>query len=475
MSKLAPIPFCGGSFATRSPNMSAQRCVNFKPVIIDAKDGTPERLTLEPTNGKRQFVDLNGASIRGLYELNGVLYAVTDATLYSITSNGVSTSLGTLLTSTGLVDIEDNTVQITVCDGAYGYAYNLTTGVFAQITDVDFPAVGVANFTYHDGYIIGVQNNSRKCVQSDLLDATSWNSLAFVNELTFPDNLVACKSDQLQLFLFGRKGSEVRFNAGGTPFAFDKVQNGAIQYGIRAKRTIQKLDNSIYWLASNDVGEGLVVRLEGYTPIVASDKPLNDLIASFGDVSDAFAYTTKDGHSQLYNITFPTQNRTFALDASTSRWFEKSSFGIGRDRANCSAYFNNKTVVGDAFSGKIYYDSPDYLDEDGGIIQRIRVAQHQRADNAMMFAYELIIDIESGVGTVSGQGASPLATLEISKDGGHTWISYGTASMGVIGDYRKQLKWRLGTRARMFSFRLTMSDPVRCYIQGAWLRLSIGK
>jgi hypothetical protein len=475
MSKLIPIPFCGGSFSARTPNAQAQRSVNFRPVLLDAKDGTPPKIVLYPTEGRSLLVDLVGACIRGMYEYNGTLYAVKDNTFYSINSNGVTTTLGTLLTTTGLVDIECNTVQLGINDGTYAYSYNLSSGAFAKIADVDFSALGVTNFTYHDGYIIGVQNNSRRCVQSDLLDLTSWNALAFTDELTFQDNLVACKSDQLQLFLFGRKGSEVRFNSGGTPFAFDKVQNGAIQYGCAAKYTIKKLDNSLFWLARDEKGQGLIVRLDGYTPRIVSDAPLNDQIQSYGDVSDAYAYVTKDGNSQFYNLTFPTANKTHVYDAANDKWFEKSSFGIGRDRASCAAFFNNKTVIGDYFSGKIYYQSNDYLDDNGDIIQRVRVGQHQRTDNTMMFLYELIIDIESGVGTISGQGASPLATLEISKDGGHTWISYGTASMGEIGEYRRQLKWKkINARAKIFTFRVTITDPVRCYILGAWARATIG-
>lgn len=147
---------------------------------------------------------------------------------------------------------------------------------------------------------------------------------------------------------------------------------------------------------------------------------------------------------------------------------------MGRDKAAWSSFFNGQTIVGDAYSGKVYYESPDFLDDNGTIIQRMRVSQHQRADNAIQFLYELIVDIETGVGTISGQGQSPLATLRISKDAGHTWVSYGTASIGQQGDYRKQLKWRINTYSRMYTYELTIADPVRCYILGAWARMSLG-
>jgi hypothetical protein len=60
-------------------------------------------------------------------------------------------------------------------------------------------------------------------------------------------------------------------------------------------------------------------------------------------------------------------------------------------------------------------------------------------------------------------------TLEVSKDGGHSWGSEKTRSMGKIGEYRKRVIWRRLGRAYDFVFRLRTTDPVKTTIVGAWV------
>src|SRR4051812_7887777 len=227
---IVSVPFCGSSYKSRSPNINTQRSINFYAVIVKSLNEEP-KVVMYPSPGKSLFTDLSGSSVRGLYEYNGVLYAVCDNTLYSVTTAGVKTNLGTLLTSTGSVSIVCNTIQIAISDGSYGYTYNLSTTTFARITDSNFPTAGVTNFAEHDGYVYANTNNSRRTLQANLLDATTWQALAYNDQLTFPDNLIAIFSDQREVFIFGRKGTEVRFDSGATPFALDKVQNVTIQTG----------------------------------------------------------------------------------------------------------------------------------------------------------------------------------------------------------------------------------------------------
>lgn len=474
---IVPIPFCGGSYSALSLNINAQRSVNFYPVIIKSLHKSvyePPTIVMYPSPGKSLFTDLVGSSVRGAYEYNGTLYTVCDTHFYSVDTAGAKTSLGTLFTNAGSVSIQCNTAQIAISDGHYGYTYNLTSGAFANITDSNFPGAGVTNFAEHDGYMYGNINNSRRTIQSTILDASTWPALAYNDQLTFPDNLTGIFSDQREVFIHGRKGTEVRYDAGSTPFALEKVQNVTIQTGLAAVFSWAKIDNSFFWLTQDERGRGFVVRLNGYTPIIISTAAVNEAIQSYSTISDAIGFAYKEGNSQFYQLTFPTANVTWVYDASTNEWHEKSSFGIGRDIANCYAFFNGKHVIGDYNSGKLYYLSQDYLDEAGGIIQRIRTCQHQQAQGRVLFLFELWVDIEMGVGLNSGQGSEPLATLEISKDGGHTWVSYGTASMGKIGEYRRRMTWRPKCRARIFTFRLTISDPVRCYILGANAVVKVG-
>ena len=90
-----------------------------------------------------------------------------------------------------------------------------------------------------------------------------------------------------------------------------------------------------------------------------------------------------------------------------------------------------------------------------------------------MFFPSIEIDLEAGVGLVTGQGNDPQAMLDWSDDG-HTWSNKLWRSMGKIGEYTARAKWnRLGS-SRNRIFRLTISDPVKKVIIGAYAPVIIG-
>ncbi len=470
--KTVSIPFCGPSGQGRSLNVTAERTVNFYP-HIDKSDPDKPHYVLYPTPGYSLFTNLTGSIGRpnGLYAHDGVLYAGVDNKFYSVSSAGTPTLLGTLSTSKGVMSFVDNTVQIGLSDGSYGYSYTLSGGAFAQIAS-NFPA-SPTNLTYQDGYVLTA--SGKNVWQANLLDLTTWGSTAFVEPLTFTDNLVAAFSDGRELFLMGSKGTEIRYDSGDTPFAFAKRTDVLLQKGCASAATIKKLDNSLFWLAQDENGAGHVIRLDGYRPQVISTAEVNEAIERYTTISDAFAYTYKEAHSQFYVLVFPTANATWVCDVSAGHaWHERSSYGMGRHFANGYAYCYGKHIVNDCNSGKLYYMSQDYLDEAGTMIVRSRTSPHQEAEGAQIFVHEIEILIESGVGLITGQGSAPLATLEASLDGGHTWISQGTASMGLMGQYRARLTWRRLGVSRIWTFRLTIADPVRCYVLGARGRYMLG-
>lgn len=71
-------------------------------------------------------------------------------------------------------------------------------------------------------------------------------------------------------------------------------------------------------------------------------------------------------------------------------------------------------------------------------------------------------------------GTNPKAMLDWSDDGGHTWSNELWRSIGKIGDYDARAKWnRLGS-SRNRIFRVTISDPVKKVIMGAYAPIIIG-
>lgn len=140
---MGQISFLGPTYQSRSPNIAADRSVNFYPEInpADAKSV----IALVGTPGTTLFATPSASPIRGMHVYNDVLYVVVGSNLYSVSINGaISASLGTLTTSSGPVYMANNGVkslgvggdQLAIVDGAHLYIYNISTTAFTQLLGV---------------------------------------------------------------------------------------------------------------------------------------------------------------------------------------------------------------------------------------------------------------------------------------------------------------------------------------------------
>lgn len=477
---VTPIPFCGQAYAERSPDANAQRCINLYPVNSPTSSN-PGRMVLYPTPGygywtdTRTYPGLAGAgAIRGMFVINDVLYAISGSEFLKYLTDGTAIDVGTLSTSSGLCSISCNTVELNISDGVSGYVYNLSSGAFTTISGGSWPAAGVTNFTFQDGYTLAAVNGSKTVIQSDLLDGGTFGAQAFAVTTAFPDDVRAVFSDQNQLYVFGPKLTEVRVNSAATPFAFEKQQGVLIQAGLVSWKTIARVGGSIIWLASDSDGKAYIAALRNYTPQVLSTPPINEAIQRYATISDAFAYSYREASGAFYCITFPSADTTWACDLKTGMWHQRSVRG-GRDLPECAVNYKGGTLVGDA-SGKMWWMSQDYsTDDEGDGLSRVRSCEHIDGGGRQLFCHELEITLQTGVGLLpSQQGDSPLATLRVSRDGGHTWHSAGTQSLGRMGEYETRLTWRRLGRGSRFAFELTITDPVAVCVTGARARFTPG-
>jgi hypothetical protein len=128
---MAQSPILGGFATPRAPLAAANDAVNVAVEIIDTKDGfVPGFLFL--TSGLDLVTTVGTGPIRGVLPLNGILYLVTGAEVYSLTPTGVSTFLGVVSSATTPVSMFHNTTQLMIVDGVGGWlvpgGYPLTGG-----------------------------------------------------------------------------------------------------------------------------------------------------------------------------------------------------------------------------------------------------------------------------------------------------------------------------------------------------------
>lgn len=498
------IPFCGQTYQDKTLNANAQDAINLYPMrtkIAQYSDkkinqSVPENIIMYPTPGYKFLRHVGNFPIRGLISVNDILYIICGNTLYKFTPSGAAndltagtlTALGTLSTFSGLCSIICNTVQLVISDGIQGYTYTISTGAFATISTAGSfpPSGGVTNFTYFDGYTIAANNNSKTVIQSNVLDATTWGAQAFDTITSFSDNIVSVFSDELQLYVFGPKITEVQADAGTIPYAFQKVPNVLIQAGCAAANSICKAGNTVIFLASDIAGKAYVAALDGYSTKVLSTPPINEAMERYTTVSDAFSYVYREADNLFYVITFPTANATWAYDIKMDMWHKRSING-GTDLPTICVLWRGLQIVGDA-NGNLYRMSQNYSYYSVGNtsvdlpLTRSRTTAHINSEGKTLFFNEIRVDLQSGGGFIVDSNLSPqptavapLATLEISRDFGRTWTMVGTRSMGDLGQYQKRLVWRnIGRFRQNATFRLTITDPVQTFIIGATADIKVG-
>jgi hypothetical protein len=466
--------FIGGAYTLRSKNLDAQRCVNLYPVFDEVgmgKDGDVAMLIGAP--GLRLLLD-SGAVVRALYTAsNGILYAVCGNTLYSISSSWVKTSLGTLSTTSGLVSIADNGVQMMLVDGVDGYIFTFSSLVFATVTDADMPQASYVKFI--DGYFILNQANTGRFWITSLYDGLTIDSLDFATAEGSPDNLLAIEVLRRQAWLFGTESIQVYFDSGDVDFPLSPINGVFIETGIAAAYSLAKIDQTLFWLGKNKDGQGVVYMASGYQPQRISTTAIEFAIQGYGDISSAAGFGYQQEGETFYVLNFSTTSWVYGL--ATRMWHERAYFNNGlfeRYRANTHAYFNNTHVVGDYSSGKIYALDLDYYTDDAQPRKWLRAAPHITNELKYLTYDNFQVDLEFGVGTNTGQGVNPIIVARTSNDGGHSWGNERYQTMGLIGQYKARANFSRCGRSRDRVFEVSGTDPVKVALLGAYIEVREG-
>jgi hypothetical protein len=495
-------PILGAAYVARSVNAAANRCVNLFPEVVP--EGGKEPAFLQRCPGLELVAIVGAGPIRGMWKFGDFLYVASGGKLYRVDGNYAITELG-LINGSGPVSMADNGVQLFVACNPDAFVYNANTGVFAQVTDPDFP--GAVSVGYLDSYFVFNEPDSQRVWVTSLLDGTAIDPLDFASAEGNPDNIVSLMVDHREVWLFGNNTVEVWYNAGAADFPLARIEGAFMETGCLAPYSVAKLDNSVFWLGSDARGNGIVYRNQGYNAQRVSTHAVEWQIQQYAVLNDAIGYSyQQDGHS-FYVLTFPTAQATWVFDVATGLWHERAYWdGVQyrRHRSNCQANFNGQVLVGDWETGFIYAFSQDTYNDNG---QAQRWLRSWRAlptgQNTLKRTahHTLQLDCESGVGagtvstfflltensvnltTESGlqlvtslvsltDGANPQVMLRWSDDGGHTWSNEHWAGMGKIGEYGKRVIWRrlgMTTKLRDRVYEVSGSDPVKIAIMGAEL------
>lgn len=474
MTMSLPLPI--GSYVAADPTASCKRLINVfsepapaDSVLQELKAGNPSQESapayLRRWAGITPFAsDGTTNPVRGMWTMQGVLYAVIGPTLYSVTNTGVLAKLGTGIIGSTFVRMTDNTacLVILVPNTALCWTYcpNATGGVapFQQLTASLFTTLGAIDCKFLDSYIVFLATNGREFYNDDGQIVSGQNQITFTTNATFPrefgtDLFVGMGVDHREITNFGLWTSEGYINVGnpvGTPFS--TAPQSFIEMGChpQAAYSIALQDQALIFVANDKT----VRRKNGQTPVRISNSGI-EAVLEHANLQGSYALMPNIAGHPIWVFVMPAAFRTIAYDCLTTEWFEIESYNLGYWRALSYNNAYGRQFVGDSQGGGIGYLDTSVFTEFGKPMVVTFITQPVYSQHNRIVHRRLELVISTGEGGLSGANLS----LYVSDDSANSFRGYPNRNLGSTGDYWTRVTWfNLGqTRNRVYKF--STSDP----------------
>lgn len=471
MIPLRVVPLFGSGIGNKSYVVTRQRRLNCFFELREDKDKSP--VVVYGTPGLiASGITLStpgGLPVRGWLGTQSALYLVAYNQFQSVNNSGTALFTGAVGTTSGNAVFANNATQVLVADGSVGYIYTPGAATFTAIGS-NYPT-SAKTVTFVSSFFVAEQPGTQKFWVSNANDGSTWNALAFASASAFSDNILAVDNNAGNLVVFCQQHKEFWQDAGLSPEPFAPIQSAANEYGLAAIYSRAHVNEAIIYLAQTREGGLQFRQINGFTETNITDPDIGSIINGFTVVSDAVAMTYEVDEHKFYRVSFPTQNRTFDYDCSTGIWGEAqtgTTLTPTRHTTNLSAYFGGQLITSDYATSSVYKFDPNTYTDSGTTIIREIITRHVLSEHNRIRVSCLFLDMETGVGTQTGQGSNPQIMLQYSKDDGRTWSAERWVSLGQVGQYMTRVMWRRFGSTRTATWKIRMSDPVKFVItQGA--------
>ncbi len=469
----------GGSYKNRYVSYNGQRCINWYPVLKTKEtENSKSAFALFPTPGLSSFADTSQNTIKGLYTARSlqsercfaVGYTATNPILYEINSDGTVTNRGSLTNMAGdtnpaYMALNGNSqLMISAYNpstSSSSYILNIGTNTLSEITDVDFPGK-VESLTYMDGYFIITSQG--RVYFSAVNDGTSWVATDVFTPSSKADNASAVCSFRDDLYVFGGETIETYYNDGTTPFV--KKPSSTVFIGLVNAQSFNVFHQGFFFLGKSPNGEiapyfysgNDCIQIPNSTAIVWQ---LNQATAPITDSYSALEYT-KDGHIWWY-LTIPALDTTYVYDYTTDEWHERqsknpNSSSIVEFRGKYFTNFKGMNLWSDLYDGAVLKENFTVTTESGQTITRTVTSPIFNEESKNISVYELEIEANVGTGLTSTPASAPNLSLQWSTDGGNTFSTARSLSLGASGAYTTRVRThKLGT-GRNWVTKISLTD-----------------
>jgi hypothetical protein len=419
-----------------------------KPVTIRARPGLDA--FVEIGSGHRRGV----AHAEGLFD--GDVLGVFGTELWRLKANGQKTLVSGTVAGDEEVRIVigqnsnlDSVARIATGDALYVYVDG------GSVTEEDFPTAGGAGASdveYHRGDWLAIEAGTDKLWY--LLPAdTTWNALSFASAEYKADPLVFIRSRGDQIFLGGRRTTEVWVKTGEADPAYAPYGGLNFDYGARGRDAVASFAGSILWV--DDAGS-VRVSAGGEAQIISTSGIAEQMLAVDGDDIAAWPFKLDQHFFCVFNL------------GGTSTWV----FDLAAHAAGLPAWVQWRSPGHDHWKPAMGLTAGDTIlafDHDSTQVWRLNADTHDDAGEP--FSWEFMgrveneegvaennnveLEILTGIGPRTGYGSDPALQMRFSDNEGRTWSRWRDRPMGATGEVKRPRWNALGSfeRSRIFHFR----------------------
>ncbi len=446
-----PLRVVGPTSQNKSQQANSALTKMWYPEITE---GGRSNAALLPWPGVIAFGDSPETSDRGLHVFRGVLYHVSGANLYSVSSLGVYTLIGAIDGSSRCI-FDNNAVEMVITADGNAYSFSgstLTKGDEAEFANTNSVTMLNNTFLYNaelDNFFV-----------SEAGDALAFKSAGSAESKG--DDIIRPFAFGQYVYMFGGASVEPWWNAAADSLGFDRIDGGIQQKGLGSIYGVANTDQFMYFLGD----DSNVYRMTQTSIEVVSTPDISYQLSRL-NLSSAVVWAMVLDGQDFFILTFEGDDLTYCYSEQTNTWFNLSS-GVNNGRYIGSSYARvyDRHIMVDFNTGDAIELTDTAFDELGATIQRQRVTPPINASQlGLGVGKRLLMSkakfmLQTGQGLATGQGSIPKIMIECSIDGGATWSTEGWEEVGKLGQYLINVEFYKMLSFYDIQFRLTMSDPV---------------
>jgi len=492
-----PLALIGGSDKAGSPAQESGRSVNLYVEIINGKPA------LKHVPGSFRWADAaetipaiaSDAPVRGMHVMGERAFCAIQNYLLEVFPNNSFVVLANLETISGLVGFSDNAGKLVVGDGKF-WTYDFNTSALSPVLNDGEEQLLGFDSEWIDGTTLYFIRNTGTYYYSAIDDATTVLGLNFLSAEGNPDNILNAHVTNREIIILGTNSTEWHWDTGDANNPFQRISGGFVEHGCVGARANCKFDNTVVMVGKNLGGGGRVFRLggAGSAPAVIStpavEKAIEKVLFSEGNLARQITMFPYDDQGHAFfmlnlpaveaTVNNPAQpSMTWAYDAATQLWHERGFTNpvtgqFERVLADQHIYWRGRHYTGAYNAPHLYEQSLDYYRENTLPLVKFREAGGPLNFGGRRFVVrKLIIEMETGVGRDGGvQGSDPLLMLQV-RWGFGAWSNEITRPIGKIGEGRTRVEFGPCGSGYDFTPRISISDPVRVTITGAWVDVEV--